>query len=298
MCPQIGKNADGSINDGFELGISLSNACDFHCAHCLISEHERHWRATGKDIESVVDSINKHKPFVLFFTGGEPVLQINEINKLISHISIPVFPQIRLVTNGSFAKNVASAIKTLRKFKRLDGLQMSYDKYHAKYGPFSNIRNLYRACRELSIDFEVASTIESPIDVIALEKIKTLGNFRLNIQKALPIGNAKKNNIEYKYPEFDPAVFDKRCPNQGKIMYTCGIGFSICCASLVSSEKKEKVAHSTIEKHLASDFYKTISRYSMGELVELFAVPSRTLKPEHSAPCMLCEHVFNYASKT
>lgn len=277
-----------------ELGINLGYRCNFHCAHCSVIEDPR-VKLSASEVNLLAQVIGRYKFSSLLFVGGEPTLYIDIANNILSKAGDLSGTSVRITTNGHFANSKGNAIKTLSSFAKLDRVQLSYDKFHSKFLPFESIRNLVYACKALRKKFNVTTVLETPMDIMLLEKIKRAGKFTIGIQKVLPIGRAKANHIDHPYPSLDQKVLRKHCPNRGKIMYFCGRGFSTCCSSLVFNSRKKDMIHPSVALHLNSEFYKTAVLSSFGRFARRLRVSTKDLRPEHSTPCNLCEFLFNRA---
>lgn len=228
----------------------------------------------------------------LHFVGGEPTLYIADINRILSGLASLKHTKVRITTNGHFGATKKSAKAVLASLLKLDYLQLSYDKFHREFLPFKNIRTLYNVCLEAGVEFSVAISIQSPLDLVLAPQLKKIGDFPIGVLKVMPAGSARENNLAYRYPSFDKRVLSKKCPNHKTITYMCGEGFTSCCSLLSFGEGSARFAHPTMRAHLNSDFYKLISRHSFGEIMRMSGVASTPLSPDHSSPCTLCAHLF------
>jgi len=197
-----------------------------------------------------------------------------------------------MTTNGHFAESKEAAIKVLSSIPELSVVNLSCDRQHEKFLPEANIAHLFAACRELGIVFRVVLALSSPMDLVLLKKLKAIGKFPVMPQKMLPMGAAKKNSLGYKHPSFDEGVLSKACPNRDVLIYMCGQGFTVCCASMAFYSKSERIVHATIEEHLRSEFYSLIARHTLGEIVQKLGLSGIKMLPEDSSPCVLCEKIF------
>jgi hypothetical protein len=193
-----------------------------------------------------------------------------------------------MITNGHFATTLASARRTLRALSPLSSVQLSYDRFHAEFLPADNVANLNAACEELHIRFSVVASIESPLDMLFWEQRKLLPGVDIHFQKVIPMGRAAKNKLAYRYPDFDPSVLDKKCPDLGKIVYNCGSGFTVCCSFLADRSGIGKYVHPTLQEHLDSPFYELISRRTFGEMLPIAGFNRKKLSASESSPCALC----------
>ncbi len=238
----------------------------------------------------VSDTINKYKVRSLLFIGGEPTLYIPDINSIVSKLETS--PKIWITTNGYFAKSRSAALSILSSIPRLSGVNLSYDSFHAKFMTMEKVKVLYSACKEKGLDFLVLSALRSPMDLLFIKKFRGVGKLRIKIQKLLPYGNAKRNNICFQYPSFDKSVLSQFCPNKNKIIYLCGEGFTSCCSSLVFDHKSRRFLKPTLKGYLNSAFYKLVAKKSFGEIREIFKLDDLDFSPEHSSPCAMCTFLF------
>jgi hypothetical protein len=239
----------------------------------------------------VTDSVLKHGIKQILFIGGEPTLYIPDMQDIISRLDGADI-EFRMTTNGHFAKSKDAASKVLSSIPRLAAVNLSCDRQHEKFLPEANIQNLFSACRELGIVFRVVLALSSPLDLVLLKKLREVGRFPIMPQKMLPMGAAKKNNLGYKHPSFDKRVLSRVCPNRKVLVYMCGQGFTVCCSSLAFNSKSGRVVHPTLVQHLSSDFYKLITKHTLGRVAEKLGVSDMKMLPEYSSPCVLCEQLF------
>ncbi len=273
-----------------ELGVVVGYRCNFKCAHCCTG-HNKSQGLTAKEKLTVISAINRYTPRTILFVGGETTLYIDSINEILSAAQGLSGSVIKVTTNGYFARTVASALDVLDSFKKLDWIQLSYDRFHAEFLPFENIKNLYLACKKRGVKFCVINTIGSPLDLVGLKKIRDVGDFKVLINKAMGVGEAARNGIEYVYPSFDRSVLKRSCPVRDKIIYVCGRGFSVCCSNL-TFETDLPIAHASVALHKRSRIYRLISGMTLGQLLNKSGLPASQLPPRFSAECPLCEYIF------
>lgn len=242
-----------------QLGIIVGTKCNFRCAHCALGDGERNRDLSVKEIRILKEAISQYAPRELLFTGGEPTLYIPLINEMISAHPAPGKCRIIVTTNGHFANSVSSARKVLASFIALNNVQVSYDKFHNKFLPLTKVKNLYAACKEMRLKFLALFAIQSPLDLSLMAALSKVGRFNIGVQKVIPHGQAKKNRLGFIHTVFDRKVLAKKCPNLGRLAYTRGRGFSVCCSDLLRLRSKTQFAHPTIKEHLASDFYKLLT---------------------------------------
>lgn len=274
------------------LGIVPGYKCGFACAHCAVGKPELP-DLSDRELALLAGTIEKFQIRSITFIGGEPTLYVDTINDLLGRLPGLGATSVSIGTNGQFATTPGAAVACLRSFRKLDKLKFSYDKFHKEFLPAGNIKNLFSACKTLSIPLTAVLTIESPLDLALIRELRDIGDNKIEVQKVLPTGSARRNKIDYVYPEFDKGVFDKFCPNRRKLVYLSGRGFTACCSSLVfNSRRTDQFVHPTLEEHLQSGFYKSITSYKFSELFRRNGVRRKGLLPRHSSPCTLCELLY------
>lgn len=277
--------------------ILVGYRCNFRCEHCGVSE-KRQVSLAKEEILLLIDTINAYRFRTLLFVGGEPTLYIDRINEILSGIRYAPFPKVKITTNGHFARTKAAALAVLNKFRALSGVQLSYDRFHKVFLKEANLKNLYSACRRSGRSFNVMMTVQTPMDLMLLKELKKIGDFPIGIQPIHPIGAAQKNRLQHIYPSFDEAALQKKCPNNNKLIYLCGEGFTTCCSHLALDGDGGEYVHPTLEGHLNSEFYAIMRAKTFMELIEYFRIPFPKFFQEHSAPCGICKYLFNLRAKS
>ncbi|HNW42876.1 MAG TPA: radical SAM protein [Elusimicrobiales bacterium] len=276
--------------------ILVGYRCNFNCAHCGVSE-KRQVSLTEEEIHLLIRAINTYQFQSLLFVGGEPTLYIDKINTILSGIKYAPFPQIKITTNGHFARTEAAALTVLNEFRALSGVQLSYDRFHKAFQKEANLSNLYSACRRSGRSFNVLMTVQTPMDLLLIKDLKKMGDFPVGVQPIHPIGAAQKNKLQHIYPSFDADVLQKKCPNNNKLIYLPGEGFTTCCSHLALDGDGRGYVHPTLAGHLGSEFYSIMRKKTFQELIEYFKIPSPKFSPQHSAPCAMCKYLFSLRAK-
>lgn len=275
-----------------KIVINLGFNCNFRCDHCANGRETRK-KLSSAEISAVVSAINKYGARRIHFIGGEPTLYLEDIRAILARTGAGKNRKVIVTTNGSFAASEAAAVFVLSSIPHLQKVQLSYDKFHARFLPLSKIKNLYAVCRKMGLDFGMLSAIQSPTDMVILRSVNEIGRFPISVQKVLPQGNAVKTGATYAcYRTLEKKVLKGRCPDRKNLIYFCGKGFTSCCSSLILNTGIKGICHKTPEGLFRSKFHKLIGKHNFGELAELAGISVRELKPEHSSPCNLCEHIF------
>lgn len=111
------------------LTIEVTRFCNLECIHCLRGESENKY-INNDTMKNLMKNINSIK--LLTITGGEPLIAIKSINKLIELIkenNIKV-ENIQLITNGTIlSSNTLKCLKRLQEISNLH-LFISSDRFH------------------------------------------------------------------------------------------------------------------------------------------------------------------------
>lgn len=273
------------------IGIISGYRCNFSCEHCCFPSDSA-VDLTPAEESVIIENIREYNIRSLLFLGGEPSLYISRTNSFLKRLGDLKRYTVRITTNGHFAKSVDSAVGVLSSFLKINHVQLSYDKFHGKFLPYSAVGNMFKACRSLKLGFGVIAAVDSPLDLVLLNKLKSVGNFSVGVQKVLPVGGAGNNGISYKYPFFDRHVLSRRCPNRKVITYLPGKGFSICCSTLALGKKWRIACHPTLKDHFSSWFYNCMAKLSFREIMRVAGLGAMEVAAEQSSPCVLCGAIF------
>lgn len=117
----------------FELGILVGFKCNFKCSHCITnSSPSRTDSVTEKEIFLIVDEIIRNKSLInrIIFSGGEPTLEINKIEKILRELTAnKIDIDIAMVSNGSFLFSQALTNRVLA-LSGLKHINLSIDEFH------------------------------------------------------------------------------------------------------------------------------------------------------------------------
>jgi len=265
--------------------------CNFSCAHCITADKKE--CLSPKEVDKILTAIEQYRINSLHFVGGETTLYTREINDILSRVPHLSNTRVRITTNGHFARTVNDAIKTLRTLRRLDYVELSYDKFHREFLPKQNIANLYKACKKLGKHLGVLFAIQSPLDLVLLKDIRSVGSFPILIQHVLPFGAAKNNNVAWRNKIETTSLWRRHCPTKKKLIYMCGQGFTICCSALTLGTNSRRFLHKTPQEHFESDFYRLMSTCSMGRLKKQLNIDGAIPENKLVSTCTLCEYLFN-----
>lgn len=84
------------------LVLSLTGLCNFNCAYCYAAEHAQDFMDADIALQAIDLAAAGKEPFVLQFSGGEPLLAFSTIQACINHVKRHKLPAImQLQTNGA-----------------------------------------------------------------------------------------------------------------------------------------------------------------------------------------------------
>ncbi|WP_378952745.1 radical SAM protein [Pelosinus sp. sgz500959] len=90
-------------NKGWKMLIlGLTGQCNFTCSYCYAHEHPQESMSVDTGIQAIDMAAQSGKPFVLQFSGGEPLLAFDVMQKLVGYVHQKKIPAILQVqTNAS-----------------------------------------------------------------------------------------------------------------------------------------------------------------------------------------------------
>lgn len=165
-----------------KLNLEITRRCTLECEHCFRgdSQNLNIGEETLKNIFSNVKKIDR-----LVITGGEPLIAVNELEKMINLIkenNIEIV-QINLVTNGTvLGSRVLKILKDLSSISKLN-LSISFDIFHLLELEKKNLK--YKRYENVKILKELFGAKEYGDE--NKEKI-----FKTEYKTIQPIGKAKK----------------------------------------------------------------------------------------------------------
>lgn len=269
------------------------NKCELACSHCANSSGPKYNNVLSeKEINSIINTLNDNKFPMLIFTGGEPTLYIETINKILKGLSYS--PYVSITTNGTFALREGS--KKLDQIQRLDHIQLSCDELHDNVDD-KLIAELKKYSKANGIEFSISYCLQKPTDIINAHLIQKTHDVKLTFERVTGAGRAKVTNSSFQFPVFDETVLEKKCPNFDSITFICDKGYSQCCSNLNFNHSSNYTFKSELDELLSSDFYRLTSSLSFSELAKKFNVSTDNLPPEMSLECNLCEYILTKGLK-
>jgi radical SAM protein with 4Fe4S-binding SPASM domain len=130
--------------------------CNVTCKHCGIYCSPKDSESISlEDMKRMVDEASELGFLNIVFSGGEPTMLGDDLNKIIEYISIKnQFVAIRMVTNATWAKTKDIARKKLSDWKKLglNEINISCGEFHQKEVPLKSVINAFECAKELKYD--------------------------------------------------------------------------------------------------------------------------------------------------
>ena len=233
-----------------EIIFSVTTACNLHCPHCFVNREPHNLSAEDaiRFLESAHES-QKSSIEKVGFSGGEPFLRTDFLEKVIKSSIKYDFMFDRIMTNGDWWKNEADLRETLQKVydAGYDGkIGLSYDNFHAQSE--ERITTFIQTAWE--IFGNDAIEIQSVKGESLSEKLKSLAttlnlSYKENLSKS-GRGIASLSDGEHFLPAYiqtesfqstDPRAFkdkswfkDDFCESMGQILFVHATGdIAPCC---------------------------------------------------------------------
>lgn len=272
------------------LHIMPGDYCNLSCSHCgTLSGPKGTMKLGPKELIEIDRAIREYLPEKLLFTGGEPTFYIELINQIIDFYPKDVDFGVQFTTNGHYAKSEEEIEKYIGAVKKLDEVQISYDKFHGSRLNLDDLKRIKDWCSKNGIKVNISMCISSPLELIEAKKTASESGIKLSYQPVEGSGRAKEMKREYKYYHFEEEVKEKSCPNAGSISYICGKGFSICCSSLMFNMDNKDFYKNDMSSYLNSDFHKKMTTQTFKEMMNS-ELPEE-MDPRLSSPCNFCEYI-------
>lgn len=183
-----------------KIDLEITRRCTLECEHCLRGEIQdiNIGDETLKNIFENIKTID-----TLLITGGEPLIAVNELEKIVQLIGLNKIKigQIRLITNGTIlSSRVLKILKELSKISNLD-LKISFDIFHKIELEKRNLKD------KRDNNVKVLKEIFGAKEYGEEDKYQR-ENIKYEYQGLQPIGRAKNLNFE-RLKEINSLVFIK-----------------------------------------------------------------------------------------
>jgi len=265
--------------------------CNLKCAHCgTNSGPAAAGGLTEDEILRVEEAVRTIAPANLLFTGGEPTLYTDTVNRVVAAHPHLGDCSVQITTNGWFARSRSSMATILGRFQKLDRIQLSHDRHHGATSPADLAGPLKAWCDERGLHFNVSVSITTPEDMLFADSVQRETGANVIFTRVENAGRAKQERVAFPFQRFERKVEDAVCPNRGVLSYICGKGFSICCANLTFNNVG-KFHHATAREHLQSEFYREMAEERLGSMARKRGIDAGAFLPEHSSPCGYCERL-------
>lgn len=259
----------------FSLGLMYTNKCNCKCDICGLNCTPLNSEKMELDeAKYYIDEAIKNNISVLGFTGGEPLIYIHDIEKLIRYAVEKGIKRTTLTTNGYWAENMNITYNTLEKLKEcgLDHIKVSCDRFHNTSVPIENIKNVLRASEEIGIRITLGCVVTKD-EKETYEILRQLKNYifghSITLYGCQYVGRCK-DKIEK--DDLYKKVTVNRCPECGTLIvtpngnvYPCGainlIESNITCGNLKRKKMNQIIEEIYSDKDFMHIFNKGICDY-------------------------------------
>ncbi len=171
------------------LVLSLTGHCNFACAYCYASALNPSYMSSEIAIRAVEAVAASGEPFLLQFTGGEPLLNYSCLQKVVEYVSLHKLPaRMQIQTNGSLLTVEIAEYLRLHKVGigvSLDGVPRINDQLRitqAGSGATKEIVAGIRVLQELQMAVGLTCVI-SKVNVLYLAELIEFAYFLGNVRK-------------------------------------------------------------------------------------------------------------------
>lgn len=232
----------------------------------------------------------------MLFTGGEPTLYPEHLNKIVKSHPAADKTFVRVTSNGWYGRSEKTTETILNQIDRIDSLQMSFDIFHGNESKIGYVETIANYCKKRKIEFNVTMCLSNPLELTKAQKIMDELDVKVTFQPIITVGRAIENKLSFTYPTFQKETLNHSCPNTEMVTFMPGKGFSVCGSNLVFGTKPlPNVIHASVEEHENSSFYKEMSSLSMADLAKKYGIETSKLDSSFSQVCHLCEHIHTKA---
>ena len=108
------------------------SGCNLNCSFCDTDFKDYDELTVSMVKNIIVENMEKHKTDILVITGGEPLLQYDEVNQLINQLN----SKVQVETNGTIIKvplNATYMISPKKEIEKIFKFYKNYDKAYFKF---------------------------------------------------------------------------------------------------------------------------------------------------------------------
>ena len=293
------------------LGLLLTERCNAHCRHCIIS----HFVSEGRDM-ALTDAqryINEFaeitipgSPFTVHFSGGEVFLRFTDLLTVTRHAKEKGASSVVCVTNGAWGEKPELARQQAKELKsaRMNRVNFSLDDFHQEYIPLGSVVNSISACLEAGLDIGIKCTVTRNSQKLH-NNIANLKDLLLNIPfqaeewAYVPSLNDKQiPKQEWLIPKSLP---QEHCPELILTILPDGTAFPCCGAGwtprlILGNARSESIA-SLIQKAQYGHVFGVMRDKGPAFFIPYFNQSEESLPTEgYVSTCHLCMTVLNHSA--
>jgi pyruvate-formate lyase-activating enzyme len=283
----------------------VTRRCNIACGHCSVESGPAvKEQASEEDLVRYVHEAATAGVRSILLTGGEPMLREKIVLRMLRECRKLNIATI-ITTNGFWGKTPRSARAKLRALCRagLDGLTVSYDRYHAEFQGPEPALNIARAAEE--IRFAINVNITRVADESDLDEIVTafegIGSVRLRFYDVQPVGRARELPAERLRAEVEGFCSSCGFPaitSNGRLTACNGPAFFAKADSpLAVGSLAETPLAELLQRHRQDPILETIRAFGPAGLRdELRRIDGfqNFFRPHYQGMCELCHHITSH----
>lgn len=223
-----------------KVSLFYCNICNIACEHCFLDKSLPECRMEDDLFMKVLQEIYQVNGDIglISISGGEPMLFFDDIMRLIERCNINHELTFSISTNAFWAtsKEISENICKRLIMSGVQRLEISYDKFHAKFIDINNIYNAVEACKKYGIVTYVVFSIANGYDYLPLyiKLNKFIDKKHVILQHVANYGNARLYGVNCMMPI---NIFEgKKC---SQILNPCidyDANFYACCGANILSQ--------------------------------------------------------------
>lgn len=280
----------------FWFNVSITNACNFSCKHCLIGAVNKGEYMNEALLGKIMSSIYSLGFKYVGYTGGEPFLDFDKLMKSLDIANQYKFKHLAIISNGWWGKDANIYVPLLK--SKVSGLTISYDVHHAKFLPIDILENICNvsALNNLPLRIRFSHGEEYAESKLMNKVIKIAKKYGVIVdeQWLIPKGNAKLLN-PYDVTEFSELP-TYSCATLFHPIFDVNGDLYICCShknknnSLVYIPYQDDVCE-MIKKMVSSKEYRYLHAFGFHDLYEEYAKISDSARG-YTHLCDVCDDFF------
>jgi MoaA/NifB/PqqE/SkfB family radical SAM enzyme len=288
------------------LGFILTARCNAACAHCSKSFGPNRTEELNQDevlrLMNEAAAIEDDEPLAFDLTGGEPFLNFEMLEAVVSHGGSLGARAISCVTNAFWARTDEIAMAKLTRLKKagLTLLAVSVSRFHQAFVP------LHRAQRALKIagDLGISTELKAAVTQSDLQRDGLVSKWKrqlhaewINMFPVLPHLRHEADLPEAEYYR-EPGLPSDKCPGEVVAVDFHGVARSCCSIGeedsfLVVGDAKRQSLRAIYDTFLGAGKQRILRETGPAAFARgaIAAGLGHRLREAYAGPCDLCIHI-------